>query len=168
MNASILVLHEMPPEFVGPLSGYLNDRTVITVLPIQEKIQLFGGICYIGSTGARLRLNTSLDNYIVSVEATISADNRVDHHFSHFLHSVCDSFNGPIKVVLLSGATVDNLDGLRCIKEKNGQIIVQPLASSMVPEQLEKAIQAGLVDREADAEEINNQIRHGENECISL
>jgi hypothetical protein len=38
----------------------------------------------------------------------------------------------------------------------------------MVPEQLEKAIQAGLVDREADAEEIIKQIRNCENECISF
>jgi two-component system chemotaxis response regulator CheB len=118
MNTSILVLHEMPPEFVSPLSGYLNDRTVITVLPIQEEVQLLGGICYIGTTGAHLKFNSSLDNYIVSVEATISADSRADHHFGDFLHSVCNSFNGPIKVVLLSGATVDNLDGLRCIKKK--------------------------------------------------
>jgi two-component system chemotaxis response regulator CheB len=168
MDASILVLHEMPPEFVSPLSCYLNDRTVVTVLPIQEDVHLLGGICYIGTTGARLKLNAALDSYAVSVEATKSADDRVDYHFSDFLHSVYNSFDGPIKVVLLSGAMVDNLDGLRCIKEKNGQIIVQPLASSMVPEQLEKAIQAGLVDREADAEEIINQIRNCENECISF
>ncbi|MEX1328801.1 MAG: response regulator [Desulfobacterales bacterium] len=168
MDASILVLHEMPPEFVSPLSCYLNDRTVVTVLPIQEDVHLLGGICYIGTTGARLKLNAALDSYTVSVEATKSADDRVDYHFSDFLHSVYNSFDGPIKVVLLSGAMVDNLDGLRCIKEKNGQIIVQPLASSMVPEQLEKAIQAGLVDREADAEEIINQIRNCENECISF
>ncbi|MGD2014272.1 MAG: chemotaxis protein CheB, partial [Desulfobacterales bacterium] len=168
MNASVLVLHEMPLEFVSLLSGYLNDRTVITVLPIQKEVQLLNGICYIGTTCTRLKLNNSLENYTVSVEATRSSDNRADHHVNDFLHSVYNSFDGPIKVVLLSGATVDNLDGLRCIKEKNGQIIVQPLASSMVADQLEKTIQAGLVDREADAEEIINQIRNCENDCISF
>jgi two-component system chemotaxis response regulator CheB len=168
MNASILVLHEMPVEFVSPLSGYLNDRTVISVLPIHEDVPLLGGHCYIGTTGARLKLNTVLDSITVSVEGTKTADNQADHLFSDFLHSIYTSFDGPIQVVLLSGATVDKLDGLRCIKEKNGQIIVQPPASSMVPEQLEKAIQAGLVDREADAEEIIKQIRNCANECISL
>jgi chemotaxis response regulator CheB len=167
-DASILVLHEMPPEFVSPLSGYLNDRTVITVIPIQEDVQLLGGKCYIGTTGTRLKLNTTLESYTVSVEDTKSTDNRASHLFSDFLHSVYKSFDGPIQIVLLSGATVDRIDVLRCIKEKNGQIIVQPLASSMVPEQLEKAIQAGLVDREADAEEIIKQIRNCENECISF
>jgi hypothetical protein len=38
----------------------------------------------------------------------------------------------------------------------------------MVADQLEKTIQAGLVDREADAEEIINQIRNCENDCISF
>ena len=141
---------------------------MITVLPLEKDVLLLGGNCYIATTGARLKLNAALGSYTVSVESTKSADNGADHLFSDFLHSVYNSFDGPIQVVLLSGATVDNLDGLRCIKEKNGQIIVQPLASSMVPEQLEKAIQAGLVDREADAEEIINQIRNSENECISF
>ena len=159
-DASILVLHEMPPEFVSPLSSYLNDRTVITVLPIQTDVLLLGGNCYIGTTGAPLKLNAALGSYTLSIEGTKSADNRADHPFSGFLHSVCKSFSGPIQVVLLSGATVGNLDGLRCIKERNGQIIVQPLHSSMVPEQLEKAIQAGLVDREANAEEIIKQIQN--------
>lgn len=158
-DASILALHDMPPEFVSPLSSYLNDRTGITVLPIQTSVLLHGGKCYIGTNGASLKLNAALGSYIVTVEDTNSADNQVDHDFSDFLHSVCNSFDGPIQVVLLSGATVGNLDGLRCIKEKNGQIIVQPLGSSMVSEQLEKAIQSGLVDREAGAEEIIQQIQ---------
>jgi two-component system chemotaxis response regulator CheB len=158
-EASILVLNEMPPEFVNPLSGYLNDRTGITVLPIQTDALLFGGECYIGTNGASLKLNAALDGYIVSVEGNESADNKADHFFDDFLHSVCNSFGGPIQVVLLSGATVGNLDGLRCIKEKKGQIIVQPLGSSMVPDQLEKVIQTGLADREAGAEETVKHIQ---------
>jgi len=159
-DTSILALHDMPPEFVSPLSGYLNDRTRITVLPIQTDALLLGGKCFIGTHGASLKLNAALGSYTVSVESTESADSPADHIFNGFLHSACNSFGGPIQVVLLSGATVGNLDGLRRIKEKNGQIIVQPLGSSMVPEQLEKAIQAGLVDREACADEIVKQIQN--------
>jgi two-component system chemotaxis response regulator CheB len=159
-DTSILALHDMPPEFVSPLSGYLNDRTRITVLPIQTDALLLGGKCFIGTHGASLKLNAALGSYTVSVESTESADSPADHIFNGFLHSACNSFGGPIQVVLLSGATVGNLDGLRHIKEKNGQIIVQPLGSSMVPEQLEKAIQAGLVDREACADEIVKQIQN--------
>ena len=158
-EASILVLHEMPSEFVSPLSGYLNDRTGITVLPIQTDALLLGGKCYIGTNGTSLKLNAALGGYTVSVEGINSADNQADHLFDGFLQSVCNSFDGPIQVVLLSGASVGSLDGLRCIKEKKGQIIVQPPGSSMVPEQLEKVIQTGLADREAGAEETVKQMQ---------
>ena len=160
MDASILVLHEMPPEFVSPLSVYLNDRTRITVLPIQTDATLIGGKCFVSTHSASLKLNAAFGSYAVSVEGTESSDNPADQLFNGFLHSVCDSFGGLIQVVLLSGATVGSLDGLQRIKEKNGQIIVQPLDSSMVVVQLEKAILAGLVDREAGAEEIVNQIQN--------
>ncbi len=158
-ETSILALHEMPPEFVNSLSDYLNDITSMTVLPIQTDALLFGGKCYIGTNGASLKLNAALDGYTVNVEGIKSADSQADHIFDGFLHSVCNSFGGPIQVVLLSGAAVGNLDGLRYIKEKKGQIIVQPLYSCMVPEQLEKVVQAGLADREAGAEELVKQIQ---------
>ncbi len=158
-DASILALHEMPPEFVSPLSDYLNDRTRITVLPILKDALLLGGKCIIGTNGTSLKLNAAPGSYTVSVEDTELVDNPGDHLFNGFLYSVCNSFGGFIQVVLLSGATVGNLDGLRCVKEKNGQIIVQERGSSMVPGHLDKAIQAGLVDREASAEEIVKQIQ---------
>ncbi len=94
----------------------------------------------------------------MSIENTIGAGSQTNHHFDGLLHSICDSFGGPIQGVLLSGADVGNLEGLRDIKEKNGRIIAQPLRSCMVPGSLEKVFQAGLVDREAGTKEIVEQI----------
>lgn len=157
-QVGIFALHDMPPEFVIPLSDYLNQRSSSIVLPVGKDASLFGGQCYIGTNNASLRLNAVQGDYNVSIENTIGAGSQTNHHFDGFLHSVCDSFSGPIRVVLLSGADVGDLEGLRGIKEKNGRIIAQTLRSCTVPGPLEKAFQAGLVDREAGTKEIVEQI----------
>lgn len=157
-QVGIFALHDMPPEFIIPLSDYLNQRSDATVLPVEKGASLFGGQCYIGTNRVSLRLNNVQGDYNVDMENTVGAGSQTNHHFDGFLLSVCNSFSGPIQGVLLSGADVGDLEGLRSIKERNGRIITQPLRSCMVPGPLEKAFQSGLVDCEAGTKEIVEQI----------
>ena len=74
------------------------------------------------------------------------------------MKSIVDSFCGRILVVLLSGADIGDIEGLRRIKEKSGRIIVEELDSCMVPFSLESVIQAKLADLETCPFKIANQI----------
>jgi len=130
----------------------------MTVFPVVKDASLFGGQCYIGTNNVSLRLKSVQGNYNVSFEDTVGTDSQTDQYFDGFLHSVCDSFSGSIQVLLLSGADVGSLEGLRSVKEKNGRIIAQKLCNCMVPDPLEKAFQEGLVDGEAGMEKIVEQI----------
>ena len=61
-------------------------------------------------------------------------------------------------VLLLSGADIDELEGLQGIREKGGRIIVEEPDSCMVPFSLKRVVQAELADLETSPFKIANQI----------
>ncbi len=158
LNACLVVLQDMPHEFISPLSDYLNKRSNLMIQPLQGDVQLCGGRCYIGINEFHLNMNSEENGYSLSLGEAEPGQDRGSKGFDHFLQSIAETFSGRILVVLLSGAVVGELDGLRKIKEKNGRIIVQQLHSCMVPYPLEKAIDAQLVESEANPAEIARQI----------
>lgn len=158
LKACLVVLQDMPHEFISPLSDYLDKRSNVVVQPLQGDVQLCGGRCYIGINDLHLSMNSKEDGYSLSLGKDKPDQDRGDKTFDYFLYSIAETFSGRILVVLLSGAVVGELDGLRKIKEKKGRIIAQQLDSCMVPYPIERAIDAQLVEMEANPTEIARQI----------
>lgn len=158
LNACLVVLQTMSYEFVSPFSDYLNKTCNLIVQPLHGKAQVVGGLCYIGINGLPLRLDLKEDKYFLLSDNDTLQPEKGHSSFDLFLHSVADEFSGRVLVALLSGADVGNLDGLRSVKRKNGQVIAQQLTSCMVPYSLERTIQAGLVESEASPVEIAGRI----------
>jgi len=164
MNAAVIALQSMPAEFLVPFSKYLNERSTARVLPLYREVQsdkppssgkipawkLKKGNCYMGThdlvvQDGAIKMGPTNDTYYIGLKG-----NPKERGFDHFLQTVADTFDGVIFAVLLSGADVGNLKGLRRIKEKNGIIISQKPETCMIPEPLQKAKQAGLVAFEDD------------------
>jgi two-component system chemotaxis response regulator CheB len=158
VNACLILLQTMPSEFVAPLANYLNKRSRSLVLPLQTEVPLSAGRCYIGTNNFSLKLTLKDEKYNLWLEDTISKSGQLYNCFDFFLHSIADSFCDRVMVVLLSGADVGDLDGLRRIRKRNGRIITQKTTSCMVPYPLEKAIEADLVEMEANLDEIAKTI----------
>ncbi len=174
MRGAVVALQTMPPEFAHPFCEYLNEHSLTPVEPLTPSIQgdhnqsvaLRMGYCYVGANQLAMDFNVNAqDEYELVVkaqEASSNADGEVQKHpkdtFNHFLFSVANSFPGVIIVVLLSGAEVHNLEGLRRIKSINGWIIAQRLDTCMITEPLEKALDETLITLEASVSEIANMI----------
>lgn len=174
MRGAVIAMQTMPPEFVNPFCEYLNEHSLTPVEPLtrpggEEKknaTPLRMGCCYVGANQLALDFNVNdQDEYelLVNAQASFSdADGEDRKHpkdnFNHFLFSVANSFPGVIIVVLLSGAEVDNLEGLRRIKAINGWIIAQRLDTCMITKPLEKALDETLITLEASVSEIANMI----------
>ncbi|OEU67570.1 MAG: hypothetical protein BA867_03885 [Desulfobacterales bacterium S5133MH16] len=154
LNACLILLQTMPSEFINPFTEYIDKRSLATILPLQNDSPLLGGRCYVGTSEYSLKLNSLEKGYFLCSESEVSKSGQTDK----FLKSIADCYAKDVLVVLMSGADVGDLDGLRSIKEKSGRIIAQKLNSCMVPYPLEKAIEAGLVDQEASHVEIARQI----------
>jgi len=160
LHSCFLVFQRMPYDFVSSLADYLNKRSYLAVLPLETNALLMGGRCYIGAHNFSLKLHSEGGRYALFPEDTRSILDSTRHAFNDFLCSIADSFPGRILVVLLSGADVDDLEGLRRIKERNGHIIAQQTTSCMVPYSLERAIKAQLVDLEANPTDMTKEILH--------
>lgn len=154
----LVALQNMPNEFVSPLSDYLDTRSNMDILPIQAGVQLFGSRCYIGTNNYPLIFSSKEDCYSLLTGDELPYSDKKGHCFDYFLHSIADFYSGSVLVVLLSGADTGDLSGLGHIKEKNGRIIIQEISSCMIPYPLEKAIKAGLIDKEANADGIKDRI----------
>jgi len=162
MNVAVIALQSMPAEFLVPFSKYLNKRSAARVLPLHREEQsekppasgkilawkLNKGCCYMGThdlviQDGAIKIGLADDTYYVGLK-----NNPEGCGFDYFLQSVVDTFEGIILAVLLSGADVGDLTGLRRIKEKNGIIIAQKPDACMIPEPLQKVKKAGLTSFE--------------------
>ena len=157
-DSYLVVLQSMPIEFVSPLSDYLDTRSNMDILPIQAGAKLFGGRCYIGTNNYPLIFSPKEGCYSLLTGDDLPYSDKRGNCFDYFLHSIANLYSGSVMVALLSGADTGDLSGLGHIKENNGRIIVQEVSSCMVSYPLEKVIRAGLVDKEADTDEIKDRI----------
>ncbi len=82
------------------------------------------------------------------------ADARVSPSIDHLLVSLAESRGDRAVGVLLSGTGRDGVAGGRAIREAGGRVIVQRPASARYADLPEAAIQAGVVDRQMDVEDI--------------
>lgn len=159
LNACLIMLQAMPPEFQIPFSEYLNSTSALSVLPLQNNSPLFGGRCYLGNKDVSLKISSEGGKHSLGFGNDIS--DLQQKPLDDFLCSIADTFQGHALVVLLSGADVGDLEGLRGIKQRNGRIIAQKLNSCLAPHSLQKAIQDNLVDLEGDCFEMAMQISKG-------
>jgi chemotaxis response regulator CheB len=110
------------------------------------------------SAKVRKKLHIGYGKYSFGTNQQVGAHEKNLKPFDFFLKSIADSFCGRILVVLLSGADIGDIEGLRRIKEKSGRIIVEEPDSCVVPFSLERVIQAKLADLETSPFKIANQI----------
>lgn len=155
VKACLIILQTMPPEFQIPFSEYLNSASGLSVLPLQNNSLLLGGRCYVGNKDVSIQLTLEGSKYSLGFRNSTDPQQK---SFDDFLCSVANTFPGRLLVVLLSGAEIGDLEGLRRIKQRNGRIVAQKLNSCLAPDSLQKAIQANLVNLEGDYFEMATQI----------
>ncbi len=179
MRAAVIALHTMPSEFVNPFCEYLNERSLADVLPlvphinsnsertdVSPPVMLKMGSCYIGTNQIALNMDIINSEFGLLIKAheegpqdrVSKVQNHSENNFDRFLHTVANSFPGVIIVVLLSGAQVGSLEGLRRIKTIDGWIIAQKTDTCVITAPLGKALDEQLVTLEATASEIANMI----------
>jgi two-component system chemotaxis response regulator CheB len=158
LNACLIGLQSMPSDFLIPFSEYLDTLSELCILPIQHKVPLLSGRCYIGAPDSSLKIDLGDSQYFFELEDDLSRLQEIPNPFDRFLYSIANSLQARILVVLLSGAEVGHLKGLHQIKQKNGRIIIQQLNSCMAFRPLQRTVEAQLVDFEGTHDEIAREI----------
>lgn len=157
MNACVLSRQTIPPPFAPTLATYLNARSRFEVLPLAPQVPLNPGRCYICTSGHSLQIDYDRGVHMLSQSKMPRAEDKATECLDQLLNQAVNSFSDRVVVVLLSGAELDSMDGLRKVKAAGGRIVAPPMESCILPATIEPAIEQDLVTdlfNPADADEI--------------
>ena len=144
IHFSIVIVLHRKSDAESMLSNLLQSRTELPVREIEDKEKILPSVVYVAPA-----------NYHVLVEKDLSFSLDVSEKINYSrpsidvsLESVADVLGPAATALLLSGANSDGTEGLKCIKEKGGKVLIQQPSSaevSYMPEQALKEIHADAV-----------------------
>ena len=160
IDAAVIGLQTIPPAFCSAMIEYIKPRASLPVAQIRDRMPLRAGCCHLGINGVPIDLDTA-DNAEWRLRA-VGSDGGVRRReynaFDIFLRSVATVFDGPVTVVLLSGADVVSVKGLKMVRERGATVLVQQLDKAVAPDTLEPVVAEGIATAEADTEALIAQI----------
>ncbi len=145
---ALVSLNAIPVTFLPSMSEHLGRLIRQQVIPLSAATSLHAGGVYMDIQKRSLLLQATGDS--VSVSALRDEDDFEygPGYFDLFLSSAADVFRERLLIILLSGAEIGNLDGLRYVREKGGTIFAQEQASCMIADFMPPVTQEKLIDKE--------------------
>jgi two-component system chemotaxis response regulator CheB len=143
-ETAALSMLSIPPPFAPTLASFLNLRSRFDVKAMSKGTTLSPGRCHLGTSGAQLELGIE-EGRIVLREPSASSRMAEEESFDHLLISAAQLYNDKVVVVLLSGAELGSMQGLKAVHAAGGKIIAPELDSCILPATLEPAKSAGLI-----------------------
>ena len=161
INATIVIVQHMPPNFTKSLADRLNSLSQILVKEGEEGEKLKRGYCYIAPGDYHLLVGKRGDDLFIKLNQSppiLGLRPAVDP----MMESVANIEHKKKVGIILTGMGSDGTLGLKKVKEKKGFIIAQDEKSSVVFGMPRAAINIGIVDKilplESIADEIINQV----------
>jgi two-component system chemotaxis response regulator CheB len=143
-ETAVVSMLSIPPPFAPTLASFLNLRSRFDVKTLAEESVLNVGRCYLGSSGPNLEFGMA-QGRIVMQKPPLMEDGAELDPFNRLLASAAEIYHEHIVVVLLSGADLGSMQGLKAIKSAGGHIVAPEFESCILPATLEPAKSAGLL-----------------------
>lgn len=143
-QTTVLSLQSIPPPFAPTLSSYLNMRSRFDIQPLTDMGLLNPGLCYIANSSQDMQFAIS-DGRLVLFNNSVASGTSNEGSIDRLLMSAAELFQERVLVLLLSGADVGELDGLRAIQAAGGKILAPKPDRCILPSSIEPAMTANLV-----------------------
>jgi len=148
--ASIVVIQQMRPGFIGLLANQLNGLSELTIQEAAHYQQICPGTILFAPGNCAVTFTKLQENgeqsYIIKTEdISISAD-RLRRRIDDAMISAAEQFGTRTIGILLTGIGDDGRNGLKAIQECGGKTIAQDESSCIVYDMPRAAIEAGVVD----------------------
>jgi len=153
-QTTVLSLQAIPPPFAPTLSSYLNLRSRFEVRPLTDKGLLNSGRCYIANSNLDMQFAIS-DGRLVLHNNSAEPGNYSNDNIDRMLSSAAELFPGRLLVMLLSGAEVGTLEGLRAVQSNGGKILAAKPDRCILPASFEAAVEANLVSELFDPADLH-------------
>lgn len=163
LDARVLVVQHMPPEFTGRFAKRLDDRCAYSVSEATDGSRISGGEVLVAPGDRHMRVTNSVAGRLKVRLTTADHVNGVRPSIDVTMESVAETVGGPVVAVALTGMGKDGAAGIRAIKEAGGTTIAQDEATSPVFGIPQQAIATGAVDHVLPAEGIADGVL----DCLS-
>ena len=149
----VMIVQHMPPKFTASLAERLNKLSEVRVKEAEFGETLQKGTVYIAPGGQHmtLRRNGSKIEIVISDKPS---DSLYKPSVDVMLDSVVDIYGSQTLSVIMTGMGKDGLEGSRKIHEKKGKIISESEQSCVVYGMPKAVVDAGIVDRVEDSDNI--------------
>ena len=153
-KTTVLSLQSIPPAFAPTLSTYLNQRSRFEIQPFKDSELISPGRCYITNLSLNLHFAVS-DGRLVLQKYDIENGAQDEDSIDRLFLSAAELFQDRVIVMLLSGAEVGTLDGLRAVHSNGGKILAPKPDRCILPASFEKALEEGLIAEQFDPAKLN-------------
>lgn len=150
---AFIIVQHLDPDYKGFMPELLQRITRMTVYQVSDNLEVLPDCVYVIPPNRDLSL---LHGNLYLLEPVKPRGMRLPIDF--FFRSLAEDLQGKSIGVILSGMGSDGTLGLRAIKEKAGLVVVQDPASAKFDGMPRSAIDAGLADIVAAAEELPEKI----------
>ncbi len=150
---AFVVVQHLDPTHKGIMVELLQRATLMSVVQIQDNLKVEANCVYVIPPNRDLSI---LNGVLHLLEPATPRGLRLP--IDHFFRSLADDQQERSIGVILSGMGSDGTLGLRAIKEKAGSVFVQTPATAKFDGMPRSAIDAGLADVVAPAEELAARI----------
>jgi two-component system CheB/CheR fusion protein len=151
---AIVVVQHLDPTHKAIMVELLQRVTMLPVAEVTDRLKIKPGNVYVIPPNKDMSLLHGTLHLLDMVEPR-----GLRHPIDFFLRSMADDLRQHAVGVILSGMGSDGTLGLRAIKEKGGIVFVQDPATAKFDGMPRSAIDAGLADIVAPAEELPARIQ---------
>ncbi|MCL9815128.1 chemotaxis-specific protein-glutamate methyltransferase CheB [Natranaeroarchaeum aerophilus] len=158
LDARVLIIQHMPPEFTVRLAKRLDDRCAYRVKEADDGDRISGGEVLVAhgdrhmvvahSVAGRSKVRLTDDDPVNGVRPSIDVT----------MESVAETVEQPVVGIALTGMGKDGAAGIRAIKDAGGTTIAQDEGTSPVFGIPRQAIATGAVDHVLPAERITDGV----------
>jgi two-component system chemotaxis response regulator CheB len=154
LNAAVLIVQHMPPQFTALLSARLNNASELEVVEAKPGDRLKRGRVLMAPGGYHMTVKRdgsvalNKDPEVHGVRPSVDVT----------MQSAVKNFRGQTHAVILTGMGSDGRDGCREIKAKGGRVITEHESTCAVYGMPKAVVDAGLADRSIPLEQIGREI----------
>src|SRR6184192_3745040 len=141
INMALVLIQHLDPTYKSMLTELLSRTTSLTVLEVTDGVRVKPRHVYVIPPNTAM----TISERVLHLTARIEVEGK-HMPIDHFLQSLAKDQKSRAIGVILSGTSMDGIQGLRAIKEEGGITIAQDEQSAKYYDLPRSAVAAGCVD----------------------
>ena len=152
---ALILIRHLAPEHKSVSDKLLEKHSAWPIKTIAHGLQIEPGYLYVLTESHKLEIR---DNCFFVTESR--GEKRKLYPIDYFFGSLAEAYGSRAVTLLLSGAGTDGSVGIRAIRQKGGQVLVQTPAEAGVDGMPRAALETGIVSFEGSVAELCHWLQH--------